>query len=155
MIKYLLPLVATLAAAPALAAGPLTVESSMLSLQKRAAADGTTQVSLAPAGKVVPGDKVVIRLSYRNTGSAPIADVVLSNPLPQGISYRAPAAGSPAPELSVDGKTFGALDALRVATPEGGQRAATASDVTHVRWRIARPIAAGASGQVSIDGILR
>ena len=71
MIKYLLPLVATLAAAPALAAGPLTVESSMLSLQKRAAADGTTQVSLAPAGKVVPGDKVVIRLSYRNTGSAP------------------------------------------------------------------------------------
>jgi uncharacterized repeat protein (TIGR01451 family) len=151
----LLPLVATLTAVPALANGPLTVESSMLSLQKRAAADGTTLVGLAPARKVVPGDKVVIRLAYRNTGSAPIGNVVLSNPLPQGIAYRAPAAGSPAPELSVDGKTFGTLETLRVATPDGGQRAARVADVTHVRWRIASPIAAGASGQVSIEGILK
>lgn len=155
MFKYLAFIVAALTAVPALAGSPLTVESSMLTVKKQAAADGTTRVSLVPAAKVVPGDKVIIRLSYRNTGTTPIGNVVLNNPLPQGIAYRAPSAGSLVPDVSVDGRSFGQLATLRVATPSGGQRAATADDVTHVRWRIADPIPVGARGQVSVEAILK
>lgn len=139
----------------AAAEGPLVVESSILAEQKHTAADGTTKVSLAPAARVVPGDKVVFVLAYRNIGNQPIGNIVLSNPVPQGIAYRAPAAGSPAPEVSVDGSTFGSLPALRVATAEGGQRAATAADVTHVRWRLGTPLPAGAKGQLSFQAVLK
>ncbi len=155
MRMYLGAIAAALVAVPALASGPLTVESTMLTVKKRAAADGTTQVSLVPAAKIVPGDKIVLRLAYRNTGTTPIGNVVLSNPLPRGIAYRAPSAGSPAPELSVDGQTFGPLATLHVAASDGRQRAATADDVTHVRWRIASPIAAGTQGQVSFEAVLK
>jgi len=155
MRTFLMAIAATAIAAPALASGPLSVESSMLTVRKQAAADGTTKVSLVPAAKAVPGDKIVLRLSYRNGGAAPIANVVLSNPLPAGITYRAPAAGSPAPEVSVDGQTFGTLATLRVAGADGNLRPATADDVRHVRWKIAAPIPAGAQGQVSCEGILK
>ena len=62
---------------------------------------------------------------------------------------------SAAPELSVDGKTYGPLASLRVATATGTTRAATADDVTHVRWRLARPITAGAQGQLAFEAVLR
>lgn len=155
MTRYFLAALAATIAVPALASGPLTVESSMLTIQKRAAADGTTSVSLVRAAKAVPGDKVVMRLAYRNTGSAPISNVVLSNPVPKGIAFRAPTAGSVPLEVSVDGQNFGSLATLRVTAADGRQRAATADDVTHVRWRIASPIAAGAQGQVSFEGLLK
>jgi uncharacterized repeat protein (TIGR01451 family) len=135
--------------------GPLVVESSVLAEQRQAAPDGTVKVSLVPAAKVVPGDKVVFVLSYRNTGAQPIGELVLSNPLPRGLAYRGPAAGSPAPELSVDGRTFGALSVLRVTGGGGVQRQANADDVRHVRWRLAQPLKAGAKGQLSFQATLR
>lgn len=149
--------IAAALAAPAAAAanGPLVVESSVLAEHKRAAADGTMQVTLAPAAKVVPGDKVVFVLSYRNVGKQPIGDIVLSNPVPAGIAYRSPASGSPVPDVSVDGTTYGTLAALRVIAPDGGQRAATADDVTHVRWRLQTPLPAGAKGQFSFQAVLK
>ncbi len=142
-------------ALPALAAGPLQVESKVFAEQKTRAADGTVRVALAPVRRVVPGDRVTFILAYRNTGAQPIGNVVLDNPVPKGIAYRAPAATSAAPELSVDGKTYGSLANLRVATATGTTRAATADDVTHVRWRLARPITAGAQGQLAFEAVLR
>ena len=140
---------------PALAAGPLQVESRVLTEQKTRAADGTVRVALVPARRIVPGDRVTFVLAYRNTGTQPIGNVVLDNPVPKGIAYRAPAATSAAPDLSVDGKTYGPLASLRVATATGTTRAATPNDVTHVRWRLERPITAGAQGQLAFDAVLR
>jgi uncharacterized repeat protein (TIGR01451 family) len=134
----------------AVAAGPLQVVSKVLVEQRARAADGSTSVSLAAAKKVVPGDKVVFVLAYRNTGAQPIANLVLDNPVPAGIGYRGPAANSVAPEVSVDGRTFGQLATLKV---DG--RAATAADVTNVRWRLTAPIAPGAQGQVSFQAVLK
>lgn len=142
-------------ALPALAAGPLQVESKVLAEQKTRAPDGTVRVALAPVRRVVPGDRVTFVLAYRNTGTQPIGNVVLDNPVPKGIAYRAPAPTSAAPEVSVDGKTYGALASLRVASGTGTTRAATADDVTHVRWRLARPITAGAQGQLAFEAVLR
>lgn len=125
------------------AAHPLMVESSILTMPERAVADGVGQAHRAPA--VLPD--MIFELAYRNAGNKPLRDVVLGEPLPKGVAYRAPAADSPAPELSVDGRTFGALSMLRVADGEGGHRSATADDVTHVRWRLPSQLAAGAEGR--------
>lgn len=148
-------LAATIHVSPALAAGPLQVESRVLTEQKTRAADGTVRVALAAPRRVVPGDRVTFVLAYRNTGTQPIADVVLDNPVPVGIAYRGPAATSAAPELSVDGKTYGSLASLRVVTANGTTRTATPDDVTHVRWRLTRPITAGAQGQFAFDAVLK
>ncbi|WP_174286547.1 DUF11 domain-containing protein [Sphingomonas bacterium] len=137
------------------AAGPLQVTSSVMVEHRAAAADGTTHVALAKATKVAPGDRVIFVTTYTNTGKQPIADLVLADPIPASIAYRAPNPGSPAPEVSVDGRTYGTLATLRVALPAGGARAATADDVTAVRWRLSDALAPGAHGERAFRAILK
>ena len=141
-------------AAPALA-GPLMLTSDVRVEKRVAASDGTTRTECARADRVVPGDRVVFVLNYRNTGTAPLADVVLANPVPKGMLYRSAANGSAAPELSVDGKTYGTLAALRVPAIGGGMRAAGPDDVTNVRWRLTSPITAGSSGQLAFQAVIK
>ncbi len=147
-------LAATAAVASA-AAGPLQVTSSILVESRTAAADGTTRIALVKPSKVTPGDKVIFVLSYRNTGAQPLANVVLDNPLPRQIAYRSANPGSPAPDVSVDGKTFGSLESLRVRSLDGSTRAAGPNDVTSVRWRLASPLAAGSQGQFAFQAVLK
>lgn len=142
-------------ALPAVAAGPLLLDTQVLAPQRAAAADGTTRITLVKPSRIVPGDAVVFVLRYRNAGSQPLADVVLANPLPSTLAYRGPQQNFPAPELSVDGKTYGALAGLRVKTAEGGTRSATANDVTSVRWRLPSPIAAGSTGEFAFQAVVR
>ena len=154
----LVPFLATtalVAAVPVHAAEPLEVRSTVLVEARRHALDGSTRVVLTAPAKVVPGDRIVYVLAYRNTGNMPLASVVLADPLPAGVVYRAPADGSPAPELSVDGETYGTLAELRVAAADGTSRPATAEDVRHVRWRLTSPIAAGGRGQVAFAALLK
>ncbi len=149
-IRSLLFLGAALAAVPASVAaapaGPLQVTSQVMVEARQRAADGTTRIALVPAHRVVPGDRVVFTLAYRNTGTQPLADIVFDNPVPHGVAYRAPAPNSPAPELSVDGRRFGTLAQLGAAGPD---------DVTHVRWRLPRPLAPGAAGTFAFQAVLK
>ena len=147
--------VAAISATAAYAAGPLSLVSEVKTEKRVAAADGTTRIALVKADKIVPGDRVVFVLTYRNTGTQPIANLVLANPVPANIAYRAANPGSAAPELSVDGKTFGPLSGLRVATSAGASRAAVPDDVTTVRWRLATPVAAGAQGQLAFQAAIK
>lgn len=148
-------LAASLLSAPALAAGPLQVTARVLTEQKVRAPDGSVRVNLIPARKVVPGDKVVFVLGYRNTGTQSISNIVLDNPVPAGIAYRGPSANSAVPDVSVDGKTYGPIGSLRVRTAAGVTRAAGPDDVTNVRWRLASPVTAGAQGQLSFQAVLK
>lgn len=145
--------VALVVTAPAFAAG-LSVTNTVLVQQRSQAADGTTRVSLTPASRVVPGDRIVYQMTYRNGEAKPIENLVLNNPLPSGIAYRGPAQGSPAPELSVDGKTFGPLASLTVRE-NGAARPARASDVRAVRWSLASAVPAGATGKLSFEAIVQ
>ncbi|KQN08281.1 DUF11 domain-containing protein [Sphingomonas aurantiaca] len=147
-------LAATAAVASA-AAGPLQVTSSILVEARAAAADGTTRIALVKPSKVTPGDKVIFVVSYRNTGTQPLGNVVLDNPLPRQVAYRSANPGSPAPDVSVDGKTFGSLETLRVRSLDGSTRAASPNDVTSVRWRLASPLAAGSQGQFAFQAVLK
>jgi uncharacterized repeat protein (TIGR01451 family) len=141
-------------AAPAFAA-PLTITSDVRVEKKIAAADGTTRVALVKADKAVPGDSVTFVLSYHNTGTQPIANLVLANPIPKGVAYRAPASGSTAPEVSTDGIHFGALGTLRVASAAGATKAAGLDDITAVRWRLANPVPAGGKGELAFRAVLK
>ena len=150
-LAYLVTAAALGVVAPALAAAsPLQVASAVLVEHRTAATDGSVRVSLAPAKHVVPGDRVVFALNYRNAGNQPLTNIVFDNPVPAQIGYRGAADGSAEPLLSVDGKTFAPLAALRVAG-----RPATVADVTHVRWRLATPIAAGAQGRVAFNAVVK
>jgi len=142
---------AALAAVPV----PLEVTSQMLVERRVAATDGTTRVDLVAPGRVTPGDRVQFRIRYRNAGRQPLSDVVLANPVPSGLAYRGAGTGSPMPELSVDGRTFGPLAALRVTGGNRAQRPATLDDVVSVRWRLASPVAVGAQGQLTFQAVLR
>lgn len=155
MLKYLGGAALALAlTAPAFAA-PVEVVTKVMAEKRTTAPDGTTRIALAPAGRITPGDRVVYQISYRNTGAQPVSDFVVTNPLPSEMTYIAVAGNSAAPEMSVDGTTFAPLAALRVKLAGGGSRAAIASDVRILRWRIARPLAAGTAGQVSFSAMLR
>lgn len=152
-MRLSLLLAGLLAAAPA-AASTVEIQSSVLAEKRASAADGTTRVSLVPAARVTPGDKVVYRLDYRNNGTQPASGLVIANPVPAAMHYAGPVEGSAAPELSVDGKTFGPLSTLKVREA-GAERPAVAADVRVVRWRLAQPVAPGAKGQVSFRAILK
>lgn len=135
---------AVLVAGPAMAAG-VRVTSTVLVQEKKVAADGTTQISLVAPKRVLPGDRVVYRISYRNEVGQPVSGMVVSNAVPAGLAYRGPAEGSPAPEVSVDGKTFASLTQLR----------ARAEDVKVVRWPVAGAIPVGGSGQYAFEATLK
>lgn len=139
----------------AIAAGPIRIETHVFAEQRSAAADGTTHVTLVPAAHVTPGDRVVYRIDYSNSGGQPVGNFAVSNPVPRDLVYLAPTAGSPEPDVSVDGTTFAPLSALRVTGGNGIQRPAAAGDVRIVRWRLATPLAAGASGQFAFRAALR
>ena len=135
------------------AAGPLQISSQVMVEQRTAAADGSTRLTLVAPRRVVPGDRVTLVVRYRNIGAAALGDVTLGNPVPRGMAYRAAAPGTPTPELSVDGRTFGALGMLNVRAANGALRAATLDDVTAVRWRLARPVPAGAQGELAFQAV--
>lgn len=141
-------------AATAAAPDPLRLETRIMAERPIAAADGTTRVTLVPPKHVGPGDAVVVVVHYRNAGTLPIGGLVVANPVPRNLAYRA-GRGTMPPELSVDGRTFGPLSGLRVALPGGGMRPALPSDVTHVRWRLSRPLTAGGEGEFAFQAVVR
>lgn len=150
----LIPLLLLSAAAASPTAEPLRLETRIMAERRVAAADGTTRVELVPPAHVGPGDPVVVTVRYHNQGRQPLAGLVIANPVPRGLAYRSPR-GALAPELSVDGRSFAPLPALRVALPGGGARPATPSDVTHVRWRLPSPLTAGGGGEFAFQAVVR
>jgi uncharacterized repeat protein (TIGR01451 family) len=118
-------------------------------------AAGKVEIKLAPVGMVTPGDRVRFIMGYRNSGSKPASNIIITNPVPMEVAYTGPQEGGE-PQVSVDGgKTFSTLSALSVKNADGTARPARTSDVTHVRWQIARVIAPGEAGQVSFNGQLK
>jgi len=111
----------------------------------------------AAKAKVVPGDPVIFTVSYANTDTKPADRVVIINPVPQHTNYldKSAEGKGAAIEFSVDGgKTYAAPEKL-VVTADGKQRPAAASDYTHIRWTISKPLAPGAKGSVSFRAVLQ
>ncbi len=106
----------------------------------------------ASKAKVVPGDTVIFTNTYANTGKDPATGVVITNPVPEHMIYtEGSAEGKGAKiEFSVDnGKTFASAAKLKIKRADGKEKTATASDYTHIRWTLEKPVEKGAKGSVS------
>lgn len=152
-------LMALLLAVPSLAFGAgVELKTEAFHEVETTRQDGSKAKELQPLVRAVPGQEVVYITTYRNTGNEPAAKVVLKNPVPQGLAYKAGSAqgaGARA-EVSVDGgKQFGVLPMLSVRGPDGKTRPATADDVTDVRWTLTAPVQPGAEGKVTYRARLR
>lgn len=145
----------------------------LLSLQAMAAAKGTIELKSvsevdvivandkgerevkrvdASKANVVPGDTVIFTNYYTNKGDKPASDVVITNPMPEHMLYtEGTAEGTGAKiEFSVDkGKSFAPAGKLKFKDAQGKERPASASDYTHIRWTMEKPVGKGASGSVS------
>ncbi|MBX9884592.1 MAG: hypothetical protein K2X68_06435 [Novosphingobium sp.] len=144
-------------AGPALAAAqsapsPVTLKGDVM-LEKTVTENGVSKVQLVEPKVVIPGDHLLFTTRYHNDGAQVVTNFVVTNPLPSAVALSGEAAAGT--EVSADGgKTWGQLGTLKVAGSAGGERTATAADVTHVRWTIPA-IAPGASGEVQYHGIVR
>ncbi|HST37347.1 MAG TPA: hypothetical protein VLK25_12050 [Allosphingosinicella sp.] len=147
LLAFLLPL-------PALAQNQVALTSEIFVERTTTDAGGRQSVSLEAPGVVTPGDPLVFVLHYRNNAVSLAMDFVVTNPIPESVSYvNAESAGS---VLSVDGgRTWGELSSLRVANADGTSRPAAAADVTHIRWRIAQAIPAGGQGELRFRGVVK
>lgn len=147
-------LLALLTPVPALAQSQVALTSEIFVERTVTGADGRQRVSLETPGVVTPGDPLVFVLHYRNNAASPASNFVVNNPIPDSVSYvGTESAGS---VLSVDGgQTWGELARLSVRNADGTSRPAGAADVTHIRWRIAQPIPAGAQGELRFRGVVK
>jgi uncharacterized repeat protein (TIGR01451 family) len=153
-MKFLLTLLALLAPVAANAANEVSLTSSVFVEKTVPQADGRTRLVLEEPKVVVPGDKLVFVLNYRNQGVKPATDFVVTNPMPGAVAYQGtPDAGA---IVSVDGgKSWGPMATLKVRKADGTFRSAYPEDVTHVRWAMKTPIPVGAAGKLSFRGIVR
>lgn len=118
---------------------------------------GETTTQLVEAQSVVPGEKVVYTITFKNVGDAPAENIVITNPISESLTYVAGSAsnGSMRIEFSADGgKTFGLASELRVVDGDI-ERPATTTDYTHVRWVMHKELEVGAEGSASFAAVLQ
>ncbi len=156
MVRHFAILVAALFASPVAAQAPNSVSLQTQVLVERTTTDaqGQSHTALEDPAVVVPGDRLVFVLNYRNQGDRPATDFVVTNPLPEAVAYAG--TDDARADVSVDGgRTWGKLDTLHVANADGTERAARADDVTTVRWAFAQPIPVGEAGRLTFRGVVR
>ena len=153
-MKYLFALFALLAPLTAHAANDVALTSSVFVEKSVPQADGKTRLILEEPRVVVPGDRLVFVLAYKNLGGKPATDFVVTNPLPGAVAFQG--TGDVGAIVSIDGgRAWGTLAALKVRKADGSVRAAYPEDVTHVRWAMKAPIPVGAAGKLSFRGVVR
>lgn len=153
-MKLLLAFFALLSPIAAHAANDVSLTSSVFVEKSVPQTDGKTRLVLEEPKVVVPGDRLVFVLAYKNLGGKPATDFVVTNPMPGAVAYQG--SGDAGAVVSIDGgKNWGALPSLKVRKADGTVRAAYPEDVTHVRWAMKAPIPVGAAGKLSFRGVVR
>jgi uncharacterized repeat protein (TIGR01451 family) len=113
--------------------------------------DGQKETQRVPAAKVVPGDVVIYTIYYTNDGPDPAENFVITNPVPEHMVYLAESAGGENTEIAFsidDGKSYSVPTDLTITDSEGNKKAAGASDYTHIRWVLDKPVAPQKTGYV-------
>ncbi|WP_371396519.1 hypothetical protein [Fretibacter rubidus] len=120
--------------------------------------DGSTQIIRTTADTVVPGETIVYTLNFVNDDGQAADNLVLTMPVPEQVTFVEGSADRPGTVVvySADsGQSFATRQATMVMTQAGEVRAAGADDITHVRWTIPGPVAAGETGQLSFAAKLK
>lgn len=142
-------LLGALAAAQPPPAPPLSapLELAVQAEKLGVAADGSA--ALAPATSAGPGDTLLYTVTFTNATDGALDHVRITQAIPSGVVYVPGTAVAPGALVlfSVDGGvTFGLPAELEVTRDDGVERRAAASDYTHVRWLLAGPLEARATG---------
>ncbi|WP_235587839.1 hypothetical protein [Sphingopyxis sp. H115] len=154
MRTALLFLLAALMPAPALAANQVALDNSVFVERVTTDAAGKQRVLLEEPKVVVPGDRLVFVLAYRNAGAQAADKFVVTNPMPAAVRFAD--AGDARALVSVDGgKQWGLLADLAVPMSDGTRRAAQPADVTHIRWAFQNPIPVGGTGKLMFRGVVK
>jgi uncharacterized repeat protein (TIGR01451 family) len=139
---------------PAFAANDLQLTSNVFVEKKLQRPDGSVATLLEEPNLVTPGDTLVFVVKYKNVGASLVEKFVLTNPLPKAVAFNGSSDGLEV--VSVDGgKNWGFLSNMRLQDSVGNSRPALMSDVTHLRWNLNKPIAAGSEGKLIFRGIVR
>lgn len=147
-------LLAALMPGQALAANQVALDNHVFVERVSTDAQGKQRILLEEPKVVVPGDRLVFVLNYRNAGAQPADKFVITNPLPAAVRFAD--AGDTRPLFSVDGgKQWGLLADLSVPMTDGTRRAAQAADVTHIRWAFQNPIPVGGTGKLMFRGVVK
>jgi uncharacterized repeat protein (TIGR01451 family) len=118
-------------------------------------AAGVKSLQRVPANKIVPGTVVIYTITASNVCKKASDVVVISNPVPEHMSYVANSATGANTDISysIDGKTFGSPDQLTV-TENGAKRKARSDEYRLVRWSLRGPLAPAASVAGSFRAVL-
>lgn len=120
--------------------------------------NGEIEIQRVPAGKVVPGNDVIYTITAKNTGGEPVADVVITDPIPEHMTYRIDTATGTDAAVTFsadDGATYDVPEKLVVVDEHGSVRAAAPSEYTHIRWKFTQELAPGASKSVRFYATLQ
>lgn len=105
---------------------------------------------LEPATEVAPGQTVEYQLTYENTSTDPLKDLIVTGPVPRVTAYIGKSAFTEAKanlQVSIDGgKTFENEPVKRLVKDANGkkvERIIPPSAYTHLRWMMKEPLNAG------------
>jgi uncharacterized repeat protein (TIGR01451 family) len=122
-----------------LIAPAFALESTPTTVVVRAIAEVQKGAKLAPAKRVVSGDRVLYTLEVRNTAPTTAPPPRVDFPIPTHTWYVPGSAVGPVTEItySVDGgNSFDREENLRMPAANGELRTAVAHDYTHIRWQL-------------------
>lgn len=139
------------AAHAAAAAGPVQFASDVFVERFQPAPGGRIARVLERADQLRPGDRLIFVVNWKASREG---SFTVTNPLPRSIAFEGTSDG--AEVVSVDGgHSWGQLEALSLRGPDGRMRRALPEDVTHLRWRIAAPLAMLGAGHMTYRGVVR
>ena len=119
--------------------------------------NGIEQPRLVEAARVLPGEEVLFTVTYTNVGDQSAEDVVITNPVPDHMSYlnNSATGDSTTVTFSVDGgETFAAPQDLLITDEVGAEIPAAAKDYSHIRWIVDSDVTAGGSGTVQFAAVV-
>ena len=120
--------------------------------------NGEIELRRVPAGKVIPGNDVIYTITARNTSGEPVGDVVITDPIPEHMTYRADSASGAETKITFsadNGASYDVPAELVIVEADGSVRPAAPSEYTHVRWQFTQELAPGASKSVRFHATLQ
>lgn len=137
--------------------GHLNVTTTVQKQEVTVNDSGEAETRLVAADTVVPGESVVYTITFQNISDEPAANVVITNPIAEDLTYVDGSAFGPGTviQFSTDGgQNFAAADELTVID-DGVSRPAGPDDFTHIRWVMQNELAVGAQGTARFTAVLK
>ena len=137
--------------------GHLNVTTTVQKQEVTVNDSGEAETRLVAADSVVPGESVVYTITFQNISDEPAANVVITNPISEDLTYVNGSAFGPGTviQFSTDGgQNYAAADELTVID-DGVSRPAGPDDFTHIRWVMQNELAVGAQGTARFTAVLK